>query len=71
MKLLHVTYIESVEQEYYNKPLKDYTHMFCILKNSYLYKYLLNLNINPSSTATIISYNMSKFNWNLIQTCDI
>lgn len=85
MKLLHMFYINvdnasldrlnddqvEIEPIIYDKPMKGYTHMFCTLKGSELSKDLETFSILPSSTATIIHYNMKYFNWEIIQTCDI
>lgn len=77
MKLLHMHYLDndnadqSIDGKYYNKPIKKHTHMFCTHSNSKLAKDLATFSINPTSTATIIHYNMNNYNWEMIQTCDI
>ncbi len=76
MNLLHLYYFSSDCEnnnfsKYYNKPLREYTHMFCTPIDSVLSQKLSEQNILPSSTATVLHYNMSNINWEFIQTCDI
>ena len=72
-KILHLNFkpINEKKVQVYSEPQPDYMHMFCILESNSINKILNNIDIMPSSTATLIANNMDSFSWDFLTTSEI
>lgn len=73
MNLLHIQWGKKRNEKdvIYETPQKDYQHMFCLLSTDVLNDVLIKMNIVCNSTASIISYNMSDYDFSFVLTSDI
>ncbi|MDD4974762.1 MAG: GNAT family N-acetyltransferase [Bacteriovorax sp.] len=74
MKLLHLQYghqKQNIKEESITEAQVGHIHMLALTSNDPLKKELDQLNIHPSSSATVIEHNMKDFDWNFIRTSDI
>ena len=70
MPLLHAQF-GPCAQHGYDTPIDGHTHMFCAPIEDPLFRDLATMNIEPSSTATIIEHRMQGCDWRFILTSDI
>ena len=69
MPLFHAQY-GSLADPISTSEKEEGLYMFCALENSALYNFL-NMKVKPSATASLLSYNMTGFDWSFILSSDI
>jgi hypothetical protein len=70
LPLMHIQYGKQKERSEPN-PKENHTHMISLLERDSLIQKLTEVDIFPSSTATLISHNAKNFDWSFIRTSDI